>query len=344
MLVRATAPVRIADAGGWTDTWFARHGAVCCLAVTPGVEVAVEARPRPRHDGPTRVVLDARAYGERYAFVPGAPGGAPGRHPLLEAAVEEAGVPDGSDLEITVTSGVPPGCSTGTSAAVTVALLAALDALTPGRRTPAELAAAAHRVETERLGQQSGVQDQLVAAHGGACFIRVDPYPRATVTPIDLPPAFAEELDRRLLLVYLGTSHRSSAVHEQVIAGLAGRAGSSPQLDALRRAAEAARDALAAGDVAAYGRALVTNTDAQAALHPALVGPAATTAIEVARAHGAAGWKVNGAGGDGGSLTVLGPADLEQRDRLRAALVEADPALQPIDVRLSATGVTVTAA
>ena len=27
--------------------------------------------------------------------------------------------------------------------------------------------------------------------------------------------------------------------------------------------------------------------------------------IEIAQAHGALGWKVNGAGGDGGSLTIL---------------------------------------
>ena len=35
--VTATAPVRTCDCGGWTDTWFAQHGAVFHVAVNPGV-------------------------------------------------------------------------------------------------------------------------------------------------------------------------------------------------------------------------------------------------------------------------------------------------------------------
>ena len=40
-------------------------------------------------------------------------------------------------------------------------------------------------------------------------------------------------------------------------------------------------------------------------LHPDVVGPQAADAIELARSTGAVAWKVNGAGGDGGSLAVL---------------------------------------
>ncbi|HWW52207.1 MAG TPA: hypothetical protein VNY84_00450, partial [Acidimicrobiales bacterium] len=66
-------------------------------------------------------------------------------------------------------------------------------------------------------------------------------------------------------------------------------------------------------------------------LHPALVGSAAHEAIAVARASGALGWKVNGAGGEGGSLTVLGG---EARQ-----LVDAGLALLPVTI--SAEGVRV---
>ena len=34
--VTATAPVRVCDLGGWTDTWFARRGLVVSIAVRPG--------------------------------------------------------------------------------------------------------------------------------------------------------------------------------------------------------------------------------------------------------------------------------------------------------------------
>ena len=50
---------------------------------------------------------------------------------------------------------------------------------------------------------------------------------------------------------------------------------------------------------------MTESTEAQGRLHPALVGTEARRVIEIAKAHGALGWKVNGAGGEGGSLTLL---------------------------------------
>ena len=50
---------------------------------------------------------------------------------------------------------------------------------------------------------------------------------------------------------------------------------------------------------------MIANTDGQRALHADLVGADARRVIDLAARDGAIGWKVNGAGGDGGSLTVL---------------------------------------
>src|SRR5690606_13093452 len=152
-----------------------------------------------------------------------------------------------------------------------VALIGALDALTPGRMAPHEVAYAAHRVETERLGLQSGIQDQLCSAFGGINFIDMAAYPHAVVSPIHVPNTLRWELEARLLLVFRGKAHSSSAVHETVIAGLEREGAGSPRLEALRRTAELSRDALYAGDFAALGRAMVQNTAAQRELHPSLV-------------------------------------------------------------------------
>ena len=48
--VTVTAPVRICDCGGWTDTWFARRGAVLHIAIWPGVTVRASATPGRRDD------------------------------------------------------------------------------------------------------------------------------------------------------------------------------------------------------------------------------------------------------------------------------------------------------
>lgn len=240
-----------------------------------------------------------------------------------------------------MSSAVPAGCSTGTSAATVVALIGALDALTPGRVTAPEVAAAAHRVETERLGAQSGVQDQLCAAYGGINFIEVAAYPHATVTPLPVPDPVWRELERRLVLVYLGHAHVSSEVHDRVIATLAGEGQSSPQLERLRRAARAARDAVCAGDLAALGRAMRDNTDAQHNLHASLVSEEADGLFELARAHGALGWKVNGAGGEGGSVTLLCGPDARAQARLLSAIRDADARSQVIPTSLSRDGLRV---
>ena len=45
------------------------------------------------------------------------------------------------------------------------------------------------------------------------------------------------------------------------------------------------------------------------------MSPLARQVIEVAGRHGAVGWKVNGAGGYGGTVTLLGPDDPEELQR-----------------------------
>ncbi len=335
-IVNAVAPIRICDNGGWTDTWFAGHGKVFNIAVYPYVEVQVAIHPI---DGlPNRIVLDAENYGDRYGFELGS---LPGRHPLLEAAVDAMSVPDEFSLEISIFSKVPAGSSTGTSAAASVALIGALDSLTPSRMTAHEVAYAAHRIEVDQLGVQSGIQDQLCATFGGINYIEMFSYPHASVSPISIPNPVLWELERRLVLLFLGRTHISSEVHERVIAELAQVGEDAPQLGTLRRAAEEARDALYAADFPALGRAMTQNTEAQRRLHAGLVSREADAAIEVAAAHGALGWKVNGAGGKGGSITFLSGPDMRAKRRLLRSLGETDPQFQVIPIYLSPYGLRV---
>lgn len=334
-VVNAVAPIRVCDNGGWTDTWFARRGAVCNIAVHPCVEVQV--RVRPRRGSEEHCILFAENYGDRYAVAPGAP--LPDKHPLLEATIDEMGVPEDLAVEITIFSEAPAGCSTGTSAAVTVALVGALDALTPGRLSPHEIAATAHRIECDRLGLQSGVQDQLCSAYGGMSYIEIGDYPRASVSTLRIPDGVWWEIERRLVLVFLGLTHVSSAVHEKVIADITGSA--VDRLEPLRVEARAMRDALLEGDLMALGASMVRNTAAQAELHPDLVNATARQLIELGKEHGVAGWKVNGAGGEGGSLTLLcGPSSSAKRS-LIASLGDVDPLCQHIPTHLSRTGLRV---
>ena len=113
------------------------------------------------------------------------------------------------------------------------------------------------------------------------------------------------------------------------------------KLEDLRLTAAKSRDAVYASDLAALGRAMIENTEAQARLHPDLVSAEGHQVIELAQAHGALGCKVNGAGGDGGSLTLLVEAESDQKRALVSALEVANPLFQPIPIYLSRFGLRV---
>ncbi len=333
-LINCVAPIRICDNGGWTDTWFAEHGKIFNIGVYPYAEVQINVYRSG--DQSQRIIIFAENYGERYS--PILNGSRWDRHPLLEAAIERMGIPDDVAIQVTIYSEAPVGASTGTSAAVTVALIGALDRLTPGRLTTHEVAYTAHAIETEMLGQQCGIQDQLCSAFGGINYIEMFQYPHATVSPIHLPNTIWWELERRLALIYLGKSHSSSRVHEKVILDLEETGPDAKSLIALRSTAAPSRDALYAGDFIGLGAVMSKNTEAQRDLHPDLVSAGAQRVIDIAVAHGAVGYKVNGAGGDGGSVTILcGPTSHVKRTMIRE-IEQEDQLFQNIPIYLSRVG------
>ncbi len=144
-IINSVAPIRICDNGGWTDTWFARHGKIFNIGVYPYAEVQIavyedgealgevfRGSGQPDKRG-SRIVIHAENYGERYVVIPERHWD---KHPLLEAAIEYTRVPRTLSFEVTIFSEAPGGASTGTSAAVTVALIGALDRLSRAYDTP----------------------------------------------------------------------------------------------------------------------------------------------------------------------------------------------------------------
>ena len=202
-----------------------------------------------------------------------------------------------------------------------------------------ELGQLAHRLETDRLHMQSGIQDQIAAAYGGINHIEMTSYPEAIVHPLPLDDATQHALESRLLLFYLGKPHHSSAIHEQVIQRLQAHGIVQTALEPLRHVARQASAAVNAQDWPLRGRLLQANTQAQRALHPMLVSPIADEIVRIARQHDVLGWKVNGAGGDGGSLTLLCNGSLVARHQLVAEVLATLPDVRLIPIHISRIGV-----
>ena len=169
----------------------------------------------------------------------------------------------------------------------------------------------------------------------------MDHYPHARVDRIKLPRAAEHELEARLALIYVGLSHSSSRIHEMVIRKLQDAGPQARQLERLRATAARSRDALYARDFVALGRSMIENTEAQRNLQPELVGTAHQQIIDIAREYGALGWKVNGAGGEGGSVTLLSGPDRAVRRSMLRTIESTNPNYRDIPIRLNAFGLSV---
>ena len=167
----AFAPGRVNLIGEHTDY---NDGLALPFAITAGVTVRAQAGGAR---SPDRIAAYARDLGESDEFALANPARAEGWRSYVRGTVAElarAGFPlIGARLEIA--GDVPPGAGLSSSAALEVALALALIALASGhRREPPDeldrtaLAQLCARVESEWVGAQTGLLDQLDSLYGAA--------------------------------------------------------------------------------------------------------------------------------------------------------------------------------
>ncbi|GAB4330152.1 MAG: GHMP kinase [Promethearchaeota archaeon] len=318
-VVHARAPVRVCDVGGWTDTWYYGRGKVTNVAINLYSHVRLQANDLDSvriHS--EDLDLDTQIMDYRKVEYDGV-------LDLLKAAVKRMGVREG--LDVFVRADAPPGCGTGTSASVAVALIGALSAWKREPFLSFQAASLAHAIETEELGLQSGVQDQYASAYGGVLHMDVA-YPRVQISRIPVSTATICEWESRCVLVYLG-SRQSSDVHLKVIERY--QQGNEDTIKAHDQLKELAREMALAfyeGDVNRIAEVMNLNWAAQKRLHPDITNDSIVDLEELARECGASGFKVNGAGGGGSAVVMAGAGrEYELKKRLQEASYLVFPCL-----------------
>lgn len=298
-IIFARAPVRVCDIGGWTDTWFCERGAVFnfCVDLYSYVRVKQQENgPGNSHIDIISENLDLSVEIQEYRKIE-----YDGTLDLLKAAIKRMNIHQG--IKVFARSDAPPGCGTGTSASIAVAMIGALSMLQGHYYVPHETASLAHALETEELKLESGVQDQHAAVHGGFNYIDIE-YPNVHVSRIEVKPELQWQLEQQMVLVYLA-SRSSSDMHQAVIKHY--RGGHEPTLHAfetLRACPRSIVQACYKGDLDQFGEIMTENWEAQKQLHPAITNAKIERLETIARDHDALGFKVNGAGG-GGSAVIL---------------------------------------
>ena len=295
---RATAPVRLDFAGGWTDVppFSAREGGI---VVNAAIRMLVHVELKL---GGPRIKLAALDLGEELECANAAGFVMDGRLSLHKAALRM--FPTQSACTLTTRSEVPPGSGLGSSGALDVALVAALTRARGEHLSQQEIAEHGWYLEAVEAQIPGGKQDQFAASLGG--FHRLSfRDPDVGIEPITLAPDFAAALERQTLLCYTGQSRVSGATIARVMAAYErGDSGVTRALRAIKDTAGRMADALRAADLGGVGALLAENWRHQQALDPEMrTAPMAALERALAEA-GSLGGKAVGAGA-GGCMVFL---------------------------------------
>lgn len=240
-------------------------------------------------------------------------------HPIVREAVKLVGIDHGY-WEMASMADIPAGTGLGSSGSFTTALLKALHAYRKNIVPNAEIAAQACQIEIERLQEPVGKQDQYIAALGGITCFNFHPDGRVEAWPARIPEETRYNLEDNLVLFFTGYSRSAGAIlkdqHEK------SKQADQAMLDNLHRTKEiglASAKALETGNLAEFARLMDEHWQRKRARSSGMSNDRINEWYELAKANGALGGKLIGAGG-GGFLMFYVEGD---KSRLRHALRQA---------------------
>ncbi len=317
MIITRT-PLRISFAGGGTDLpSFYRHhggGAVTSASIDRYVHVLVNTK----FDRSIRVAYSKTENVDSVDEL---------QHGIVREAMRLAGVHD--SLEIHTVADIPgEGTGLGSSSSLTVGLLNALHAYRGRLRDPAELAEEACAIEIDRLQGAQGRQDDYIAAFGGVNYFEFHPDDTVRASPIPLSTEARGALSDHLSLFYSGRTRRADGI----LKSQSDRTASNKDaLLRIRDLAGSARDAIVKNDWAALGAVLDEGWQLKRGLADGISSTTIDDQYARARAAGAYGGKITGAGG-GGFLLLLHPPERSRQ------IADALSPMERLSVRITPEG------
>ncbi|HLJ13677.1 MAG TPA: hypothetical protein VKV15_04215 [Bryobacteraceae bacterium] len=133
------------------------------------------------------------------------------RHPIIREALKLVDI-DETNLEVTSMADIPAGTGLGSSGSFTTSLLKALHAYRKNLVHPSELAAQACEIELGKLGEPIGKQDQYISAYGGITCFRFLKDDRVEAWPLHLSQETLLNLEDNLIIFFTGYSRSASSI------------------------------------------------------------------------------------------------------------------------------------
>jgi D-glycero-alpha-D-manno-heptose-7-phosphate kinase len=220
-------------------------------------------------------------------------------------------------IELTSVADLPANSGLGSSSSFTVALLNALHTWKREFVSSRQLAEEASELEMVRLGEPIGKQDQYIAAFGSVTALTFERDGSVIVEPVPVRDEVMDELEQNLVIIWSGVERPARMVLSEQGERL--RSLEPDVIERMHAIKEIGREVhrlLVAGDVDRYGELLHHHWTQKRKLASKMTDAILDEHYEAARAAGALGGKLMGAGGGGFFMFYARPGD-------RRRLIEA---------------------
>lgn len=301
VFARARSPVRISFSGGGTDLthYFVDNDGGAVINAT--IAMYAHATLRRRHDKSIRIYshdFKQTVEAENLAAL-----GSDGDLALIKSVVRLIKPPYGFDLE--VSADFPVGSGLGGSAVVSSAIIGCFNEFRSDQWDRHEIAEMAFQAERLMLNIPGGWQDQYATVFGG--FNHMEFFSdQNTIVPLRLEPNIIAELEESLVLCYTGLTRDGGAVHREQKT----QHRSDDAVAAAARQKEVTREIrrhLLRGRLLDCGRLIDEAWHAKRRLSSAISSSNLDSIYELAKANGAIGGKLLGAGGGGYFMFFVRP-------------------------------------
>ena len=300
MIYRSKAPLRIGLAGGGTDVspYSDLYGGAILNAT---ISLSAYATIEPLTENKIIVTALDRNELQQYDWMTELP--VDGKLDLLKGVynrIQKDHPFSLPGLRLSTFVDAPAGSGLGTSSTLVVAILGAFVEMLKLPMKEYQVAQYAYDIERNDLQLAGGKQDQYAATFGGVNFMEFYHNDKVIVNPLRIKPEYLHELENNLVLYFTATSRESAAIIKEQVKNVEDKNEKSIEaMHHLKEQASMMKEALLQGNLNEIGLILDYGFEQKRNMAANISNSEIEKVYEEAKAAGATGGKISGAGGGG---------------------------------------------